>query len=167
MTVYEPLIQLVASEGRHTFISTGMCTLDDIDKAVKIFQDAKCSFELMHCISTYPMEEKNANLKVINTLRDRYNCDVGYSGHEAGLAVSYGATALGITSLERHITMNRAMYGSDQSASIEPSGFKMLVGSVRKIENAMGDGIKSILEEEIPIAKNLRQHLHWEASQIS
>ena len=167
MTVYEPLLQLVASEGRHTFISTGMCTLDDIDKAVKIFQDAKCSFELMHCISTYPMEDKNANLKVINTLRDRYNCDVGYSGHEAGLAVSYGATALGITSLERHITMNRAMYGSDQSASIEPTGFKMLVGSVRKIGNAMGDGIKSILEAEIPIAKNLRQHLHWEASQIS
>ena len=166
MAVYEPLLQLVASEGRHTFISTGMCTLDDIDKAVKIFQDAKCSFELMHCISTYPMEDKNANLKVINTLRDRYNCDVGYSGHEAGLAVSYGATALGITSLERHITMNRAMYGSDQSASIEPTGFKMLVGSVRKIENAMGDGIKSILEAEIPIAKNLRQHLDWEAIQI-
>ena len=166
MAVYEPLLQLVASEGRHTFISTGMCTLDDIDKAVKIFQDAKCSFELMHCISTYPMEDKNANLKVINTLRDRYNCDVGYSGHEAGLAVSYGATALGITSLERHITMNRAMYGSDQSASIEPTGFKMLVGSVRKIEKAMGDGIKSILEAEIPIAKNLRQHLDWEVSQI-
>ena len=166
MAVYEPLLQLVASEGRHTFISTGMCTLNDIDKAVKIFQDAKCSFELMHCISTYPMENKNANLKVINTLRDRYNCDVGYSGHEAGLAISYGATALGITSLERHITMNRAMYGSDQSASIEPTGFKMLVGSVRKIEKAMGDGIKSILEAEIPIAKNLRQHLDWEVSQI-
>ena len=166
MAVYEPLLQLVASEGRHTFISTGMCTLDDIDKAVKIFQDAKCSFELMHCISTYPMEDKNANLKVINTLRNRYNCDVGYSGHEAGLAVSYGAAALGITSLERHITMNRAMYGSDQSASIEPTGFKMLVESVRIIDNAMGDGIKSILEAEIPIAENLRQHLDWEASQI-
>jgi N-acetylneuraminate synthase len=136
-----------------------MCSLDNIDRAVEIFRDADCSFELMHCISTYPMENKNANLNVIHTLKNRYNCDVGYSGHEAGLAVSYGAAAMGISSLERHITMGRAMYGSDQSASIEPTGFKMLVASVRIIDNAMGDGIKSILEAEIPIAENLRQHL--------
>jgi N-acetylneuraminate synthase len=98
---------------------------------------------------------------MIKTLREKFNCDVGYSGHESGLAVSYGAAALGISSLERHITLNRAMYGSDQSASVEPSGFRQLVGAVRKIDLAMGDGEKKIIEAEAPIAKNLRQHLDW------
>jgi N-acetylneuraminate synthase len=161
MIVYEDLLKKVASEGRHTFISTGMSDEKDISKAVKIFQDANCPFELMHCQSTYPMKDENANLNTIKTLREKFNCDVGYSGHEAGLAVSYGAAALGATSIERHITLDRSMYGSDQAASIEPSGFRMLVGVIRKIESAMGDGKIQILEEEIPIAKNLRQHLDW------
>ena len=115
----------------------------------------------MHTVSTYPMKDEQANLKMINTLRNKYQCNVGYSGHEVGLAVSYAATALGITSLERHITIDRSMYGSDQSASVEPAGFKQLVGAVRKIEMAMGDGEKKPIKEEIPIAKNLRQHLKW------
>ena len=89
----------------------------------------------------------------------RFNCNVGYSGHEVGLAISYAAAALGITSLERHITLDRAMYGSDQAASIEPSGLRQLVGSIRKIELAMGDGEKKILDEEVPIARKLREHL--------
>ncbi len=161
MIVYDDLLKEVASEGKHTFISTGMSTESDISNAVDIFQSANCSFELMHCISTYPMEDENANLNAINTLRKKYNCDVGYSGHETGLAVSYAATALGITSLERHITLDRSMYGSDQSASIEPSGFSMLVGAVRKIEDAMGNGHLGYLEKEVPIAENLRQHLDW------
>ena len=161
MIVYEELLKMVALEGKHTFISTGMSTYEDIDKAVKIFRDKGCPFELMHCVSTYPMENyKDANLNVITTLRNRYNCDIGYSGHEAGLAISYGATALGITSLERHITLNRAMYGSDQSASIEPNGFRNLVEACQKIQKAMGDGEKRILDSEKPIAKNLRQHLN-------
>jgi len=159
MIVYEDLLKMVAKEGKHTFISTGMTTYDDIQKAVDIFRKANCSFELMHTVSTYPMKSENANLNLINTLRDKYQCDVGYSGHEVGLAISYAAAALGISSLERHITLDRAMYGSDQSASIEPQGFKQLVASVRVIEKAMGDGVKSFLEEEKPIAKNLRQHL--------
>ncbi len=160
MIVYEELLKMVALEGKHTFISTGMSTYGYIDKAVKIFRDKGCPFELMHCVSTYPMDNhKDANLNVIKTLRNRYNCDVGYSGHESGLAVSYGAAALGINSLERHITLNRAMYGSDQSASIEPNGFRSLVSSCRKIQEAMGDGEKRILDSEKPIAKNLRQHL--------
>ncbi len=159
MIVDAHFLKLVASEQRHTFISTGMCELKDIDQAVDIFKSANCPFELMHCISTYPMDEKNANLKCIETLRNRYQCNVGYSGHEVGLAVSYGAAALGISSLERHITLDRSMYGSDQSASIEPSGLSMLVGAVRKIEQAMGDGQVRMLEEEIPIAKKLRVHL--------
>jgi N-acetylneuraminate synthase len=159
MTVYPELLKMVAKEGKHTFISTGMCTYDDIQKAVDIFRDEDCSFELMHTVSTYPMKVENANLNVINTLRKKFECDVGYSGHEVGLTVSYAASALGITSLERHITLDRTMYGSDQSASVEPHGFKTLVNKVREIEMAMGDGEKRILEQEVPIANNLRQHL--------
>ena len=165
MIVYEDLLREVASENKHTFISTGMSTFKEIDRAIGIFKEAGCPFELMHCVSTYPMNDEDANLNRIKTLRDRYKCDVGYSGHEVGLAVSYAATALGITSLERHITLDRAMYGSDQSASVEPKGFKMLVGAVRKIEQAMGDGEKRILEAEVSIAQKLREHLKWEASE--
>ena len=161
MIVYEDLLKMIAKEGKHTFISTGMTTYDDIQKAVDIFREENCPFELMHTISTYPMKDENANLRMINTLREKYRCDVGYSGHEAGLAVSYAAVVFGITSLERHVTLSRAMYGSDQSASIEPAGIKQLVGAVRKIESAMGDGIKKVIDEEGPIATNLRQHLDW------
>ena len=160
MIVYEDLLRIIAKEGKHTFISTGMTTYGDIDKAVEIFLEEKCSFELMHTISTYPMKDENANLKMIETLRKKYHCEVGYSGHETGIAISTSAVALGISSLERHITIDRAMYGSDQSASVEPSGFRQLVGAVRKCEIAMGDGIKRVIEEEAPIAKNLRQHLN-------
>ena len=159
MIVYTELLKEVASEKKHTFISTGMTTYDDIQAAVDIFRKANCPFELMHTVSTYPMKDEDANLNMIKTLRDKFDCNVGYSGHEVGLAVSYAATALGISSLERHITLDRAMYGSDQSASVEPTGFKQLVGAVRKIELAMGDGIKKTIEAEAPIAANLRQHL--------
>ena len=165
MLVDSDLLRIVAAEGRHTFISTGMSTLEEIDCAVEIFKKSGCPFEVMHCVSTYPMEDTDANLNCISTLRDRYSCDVGYSGHEVGLAVSYAAAALGITSLERHITLDRSMYGSDQSASIEPSALRSLIGAVRKIELAMGDGQKQILQSEIPIAKKLRSHLKWEASE--
>jgi len=161
MIVHTELLKEIASEGKHTFISTGMTTYDDIQDAVNIFRKANCSFELMHTVSTYPMKDENANLNMIKTLREKFDCNVGYSGHEVGLAVSYAAAALNITSLERHITLDRAMYGSDQSASVEPSGFRQLVGAVRKIELAMGDGIKKTIEAEAPIAENLRQHLDW------
>jgi N-acetylneuraminate synthase len=164
MIVYEDLLKMIAEEKKHTFISTGMTNYNDIQKAVDIFKVAECSFELMHTISTYPMKDEDANLKMINTLRNKFGCDVGYSGHEVGLAVSYAAAAQGITSLERHITLNRAMYGSDQSASVEPNGLRQLVGAVRKIESAMGDGEKRIIAAEIPIAQKLREHLDWEAS---
>lgn len=157
--VYKDLLKEVASEGKYTFISTGMVNIEDIDRAVEIFKKANCPFELMHCVSTYPMVDEDANLNCIKTLRERYKCKVGYSGHEVGLAVSYAAVALGISSLERHITINRAMYGSDQAASVEPAGFRQLVGAVRKIEAAMGDGIKKTSEKELLIAKKLRAHL--------
>lgn len=163
MIVHNDLLREVASEGKHTFISTGMSSLKDIDRAVQIFRDANCPFELMHCISTYPMMDEDANLRCIEKLRTHYKCNVGYSGHEVGLAVSYAATAFGITSLERHITLDRAMYGSDQASSIEPGGLIQLVGAVRKIEKALGDGMKKINIKEIPIAQKLRAHIPWES----
>lgn len=163
MIVDTKFLEVVAKEGKHTFISTGMSTLDDVERAVDIFRKANCSFELMHTVSTYPMRDEDANLNVIKTLRDRFRCDVGYSGHEVGLAISYAAVALGITSLERHITLDRAMYGSDQSASIEPAGLRMLVGAARKIEKAMGDGRKVITSDEVPISIKLRGHLKLES----
>ena len=159
MLVYEDLLKEVASEGKHTFISTGMSENGQIDHAVKLFRDANCPYELMHCVSTYPMSDEDANLNCIQTLRDQYQCDVGYSGHEVGLVVSYGAAALGITSLERHITLSRAMYGSDQAASIEPAGLRMLVGGVRKIQEAMGDGKIRLHEKEYSISEKLRAHI--------
>ena len=163
MIVYEDLLREVASEKKHTFISTGMTEFEQIDRAVQIFRESECPFELMHCISTYPMQDEDANLNCIKTLRDRYQCDVGYSGHEVGLAVSYAAAALGITSLERHITLSRAMYGSDQAASVEPAGFRTLVGAVRKIDKAMGNGKRKINQKENQIARKLRSHISWEA----
>ncbi len=162
MIVSKPFLELVAEEKKHTFISTGMSTYEDIQNAVDIFRNANCPFELMHTVSTYPMSDEDANLKMISTLREKFDCNVGYSGHESGLAISYASAALGITSLERHITLDRSMYGSDQSASIEPAGLIQLVGAVRKIEKAMGDGIKKIIDDEIPIAKKLRSHINFD-----
>ncbi|MGB2807857.1 MAG: N-acetylneuraminate synthase family protein [Sedimentisphaerales bacterium] len=162
MIVYEDLLREVASEKKHTFISTGMSEIKQIDRAVEIFRAADCPFELMHCVSMYPMQDEDANLSCIKVLRDRYQCDIGYSGHEVGLAVSYAAAAVGITSLERHITLDRAMYGSDQAASVEPAGFRQLVGAVRKIEKAMGNGKRVVNIKEIPIAKKLRAHLAFD-----
>jgi N-acetylneuraminate synthase len=166
MIVYEDLVKEVASEGKHTFISTGMTNENEITKAVEDFRSVNCPFTLMHCVSTYPMKDEDANLNSIKTLRNKYDCNIGYSGHEVGLAVSYAAAALGITSLERHITLDRAMYGSDQASSVEPVGFRMLVAALRKIEQAMGTGELGYIEKEISIADNLRQHLSWEASEI-
>ena len=111
----------------------------------------------MHCISTYPMQEKNANLNAIKTLQDKYNCDVGYSGHEvSAYRVSLIAVSLGATSIERHITLDRTMYGSDQAASLEPGGLQRLVKDVRNVEAILGDGKKRIWDSEIPVKKKLR-----------
>lgn len=150
-----PLLEAIVEERRYTFISTGMHTMEEIGALVDLFRKKDCPFEIMHCCSTYPMAVEDANLKVISTLRDTFNCKVGYSGHEVGLAVSVGASALGITSLERHITLDRAMYGSDQAASVEIGGFKRLIGMVRVIEAAMGDGEKKITDKEKSIRSKL------------
>ena len=167
MIVYEPLLRMVAEEKKHTFISTGMTKPEQIERAITIFRSAGCPFELMHCISTYPMIDEDANLNRINTLRMRFGCDVGYSGHEVGLAVSYAAAAMGITSIERHITINRSMYGSDQSASVETAGFRQLIGAIRKIEKAMGDGSLEMKPKEAAIAAKLRAHLPMESEGLA
>ncbi len=155
MLTHLDLANMIADEKKHTFISTGMHTLDEIEKVVEIFRAKNCSFELMHTVSTYPMKEEEANLLMIPSLRTKFNCDVGYSGHEVGRAVSVGAAALGISSLERHITLDRSMYGSDQSASLEVEGFKLMVNYVRTVAKALGDGVKKITDEEINIRKKL------------
>ena len=159
MLVNLDLLKMVSEEKKHTFISTGLSSMDDIEKAVKIFRENNCPFELMHCVSTYPMKSSDANLKAIITLKEKFKCKVGYSGHETGLTVSLAAAALGATSIERHITLDRAMYGSDQAASLSPPGLKKLLPEIRRIEEALGDGVKRVLKEEIPIAKKLREHL--------
>ena len=159
MIVYEELLKEIASEKKYTFISTGGSLLENIEKAVNIFRKADCPFELMYCKGVYPMRDEDADLRCMETLRGYFNCNVGYSGHEVGLAISYAAVALGATSLERHITLSRAMYGSDQAASVEPAGLRMLVGAVRKIEKALGNGDIRILGSEASVMKKLRAHI--------
>jgi len=111
----------------------------------------------MHCNSTYPMQVSDANLRVMHTLQDRYKCNVGYSGHESGIIVSCAAVAIGASSLERHITLDRAMYGSDQSASLEIGGLKRMLSYVRDIVKSMGSPEKKVMETEVPIAEKLRR----------
>jgi N-acetylneuraminate synthase len=160
MIANEDLLEAIAGDGKPTFISTGMSTLVEIDRAVAIFRAARCPFQLMHCVSAYPTQDGDVNLNAIPALRARYACDVGYSGHEAGLVVSYAATALGITSLERHITLDRTLYGSDQAASLEPAEFRSLVEGVRRIEAARGDGgIGRPGREALRVGRKLRPRL--------
>ena len=151
------LLETIAEEGKHTFISTGMSTLEQIAKATQIFVGAECPFELMHCNSSYPMAVEDANLKMIEVLRDKFDCKVGYSGHEVGIIITCAAATLGASSIERHITLDRAMYGSDQSASLEVGGLHKLVSYIREIEKSFGDGIKRVTEKEKQAASKLRQ----------
>jgi len=160
MIVDKMFLEEVSKRGIHTFISTGMSTKVDIDNAVNIFRKNNCSFELMHCVSTYPMKIDDANLITIEQLKKEYNCNVGYSGHENGVVVSLAAVMMNISSLERHITLDRTMYGSDQSASLELSGMKDLTVSINKVLRSIGEpSLGKILDSEIPIAKKLRAHI--------
>lgn len=156
MLVDIPLIEMIAKEKKYTFISTGMSTYEEIDCAVNIMNKYQCPFELMHCNSTYPMPKEEANLLMIPALRERYQCKVGYSGHEAGRIVSTSAVALGATSIERHITLDNTMYGSDQAASLNIMDFMRLVQDIRLIETILGTGIKSLSEKELATKKKLR-----------
>ena len=159
MITHIPFLEEIAKQKKYTFISTGMSDYTIIDKAVEIFKKYKCPFELMHSVSVYPCPENLLNLQLIKKLQERYNCKVGYSGHEASVSPSIYAVALGATSIERHITLDRSMYGSDQSASLEEVGLSQLVGIVRKFKILYGNSEKQILPEEINIIKKLR---YWE-----
>ena len=160
MLVHNKLLKTIAEEKKYTFISTGMSTLKDIEKAVKIFRKFKCPFELMHSHSAYPMNPAEANLKLISVLKNKFKCKVGYSGHETGsYLICVTAALLGATSIERHITLDRTMYGSDQAASLEPGGLFRLVRDLREIENIIGDGKKRIWDSELPAKEKLRQIL--------
>lgn len=156
MLTNEELLEEIAGEGKHTFIATGMSTFGEIDRAVAVFKKHGCPFELMHCNSTYPMPMEEANLKLIGVLAQRYGCRAGYSGHEAGTLVSTCAVAAGASSIERHITLDRTMYGSDQKASIEPYELCALVKAIRDVEKAMGTGEKVLSAAEEEVRKKLR-----------
>ena len=158
MLLHEKLLRTIAEEKKHTFVSTGMSTIDDIAKAMKIFKEYNCPVELMHSHGAYPMNIKEANLKLIPLLKEKFNCNVGYSGHEpSSYLVCVIAATLGATSIERHITLDRSMYGSDQVASLEPEGLKRMIRDVRLIEKILGDGEKRIWDSELPAMKKLRE----------
>jgi len=146
----------VAIERKPTFLSTGMCTLEQIDAALEMFKQHDCPVILMHTVSTYPSPEEDLNLAVIETLRQRYGLPVGYSGHESSVSPSVMAAVLGAVCIERHITLDRSMYGSDQAASLERAGLQSMVGQIRKIPAVIGDGIKCITKQEVAVAAKLR-----------
>jgi len=156
LVTYLPLLEAIASEKKHTFISTGMCTFEDIDAAIGIFEKFDCNYTLLHCVSTYPCEDSDCNINCIKTLQEMYNCNIGYSGHEVGILPSIVAALFGATVIERHITLDRAMYGSDQAASLEKRGLGYIVQYSKAIPHILGDGSKKINSGEIDVARNLR-----------
>ena len=157
MITNSELLKTVAKEKKHTFISTGMSTMEEIGDAVNIFREHNCPFELMHTNSSYPMKIEEANLLCIPMLKKKFGCNVGYSGHEVvAYRVSLIAVTLGATSLERHITLDRTMYGSDQAVSLEPAGLERMVRDIQSVEDVMGDGEKRVWDSEIPVRKKLR-----------
>ncbi len=158
MLLHTKLLETIAEEGKYTFISTGMSTMNEISNAVKIFRNHDCPFELMHSHSAYPMPPHEANLKMIQTLGKKFKCKVGYSGHEiSSYSICLAAVLLGATSIERHITLDRSMYGSDQAASLEHSGLVRLVRDTRELDFILGNGKKIIWDSELPAQKKLRE----------
>jgi N-acetylneuraminate synthase len=150
------LLRHTRSQGRPILLSTGMSTVEEIDHAVGIL--GKQDLVLLHAMSTYPAHYGELNLRVIPMLRQRFRVPVGYSGHETGLPSSVAAASLGACIIERHITQDRAMWGSDHAASLEPNGITRLVRDIRLVEGAMGDGVKRVIEREKPILKKLRRN---------
>lgn len=151
----EALLRHVRSKGRPVILSTGMSTMEQICRAVDVLGEEELI--LLHCTSTYPSPPEELNLRMIPTLQRQFNCPVGYSGHEVGLATSVAAVALGACLIERHITLDRARWGSDQAASVEPHGFGRLVRDIQAIARALGDGRKQVYESEKPVMAKLRR----------
>ncbi len=150
------LLRYTRSKGKPVILSTGMSTTEQIERAVKVLGQE--NLIILHCTSTYPARPEELNLLVIHTLKGRYpSVPIGYSGHEVGLATTVASTVMGAAMVERHITLDRAMWGSDQAASVEPHGFRRLVRDIRVIESAMGDGVKRVYDSELPIMRKLRR----------
>lgn len=152
-------INFVAKEKKTTFISTGMCEMKDIIKAVNIFKKNKCPFILMHCVSTYPCKDEDLNLSMIKELKKKFKCTIGYSGHEATTSPSLIAWMLGAQAIERHITLDRSMWGTDQAASLSEDGIRMLTGLIKKTPTLIGKGKKIFSKEEKKLSKKFR---YWE-----
>ncbi len=152
------LLDVIAKEKKHTFISTGMSSLKQIKSAVKIFKKYKCKFTLLHCVSTYPCKEEDLSLLNIQSLKKIFKCDVGYSGHETSVSPSIIASLLGASTIERHITLDRSMWGTDQAASLSEDGIKMLTSVLRKIPKILGNGIKQMSLDE---KKLLEKFKYW------
>ena len=150
------LIKKIADEKKLTFISTGMSTLKDISKAIKIFKKRKCKFVLMHCVSTYPCPIENLNLNLISTLKKKFKCEVGYSGHESSVSPSIIAYMLGARYIERHITLDRSMWGTDQAASLSENGMKTLSNILNKSSLVLGDGVKRLSKQENELLKKFK-----------
>jgi len=158
MLIHEKLLHTIAEERKHTFISTGMSTMKQIESAVKIFRDYDCPFELMHSHSSYPMKLEESNLKLIPKLKKKFKCDVGYSGHEKSSYIACViAASLGATTIERHVTVDRTLYGHDQAASLEESGLRRMIRDVKLVDKILGDGDKRIWESEHDAMEKLRQ----------
>ena len=149
------LLKKIKSTNKPVLLSTGMSTIDEIDKAVDIL--GTDNLIIYHCTSTYPTSNNEINLNAIPMLKERYNCPIGFSGHERGIFPSSAAVILGACSVERHITLDRTMWGSDQAASLEPEGLRKLVRDIRNVKDILGDGIKVVYESELPIRKKLRR----------
>tara|TARA_R100000005_G_scaffold96578_1_gene84767 strand:+ start:6859 stop:7689 length:831 start_codon:yes stop_codon:yes gene_type:complete len=156
MLTEETLLRECAKTGKKIIFSVGMSNLDEIDRAVEILREENAEFAMLHCNSTYPAPLEELNLKCIQTLKERYDCEVGYSGHEFRIGTTVASVYLGATILERHITLDRTMWGSDHLASVEPQGLIKLVKGVRELETALGDGNKVVTEGELPVRKKLR-----------
>ncbi len=156
MMTNESLMRAAAKTGKKIIFSSGMSTLQETDDAVSWMKEEGADFALLHCNSAYPAPLEDLNLSCIKTLKERYNCEVGYSGHEFRLGTTVAAIYLGATILERHITLDRTMWGSDHLSSVEPQGIIKLVRGVRELETAFGDGVKRVTDGELPSRKKLR-----------
>ena len=156
MRTNEELMRAAARTGKKVIFSTGMSTLEEIDAAVNWMHEESADFAILHCNSTYPAPIEDLNLKCIQTLKERYDCEVGYSGHEFRLGTTVASVYLGATIIERHITLDRTMWGSDHLCSVEPQGLIKLVKGIRELESALGDGQKRVTEGELPVRKKLR-----------
>jgi len=159
LTTNLEFLEQVAVRRKLTYVSVGMCNYAQIDSAVAIFKSKNCPIVLMHTISNYPADERHLNLRMIETLKERYKVPIGYSGHESTVTPSIVAATLGAVAIERHITLDRAMWGTDHAASLEFTGLNNLVGAVRKIDLVLGDGIKKVVPGESDMAKKMR---YWD-----